>query len=658
MPTLLRREPQLPFDASPPLRLLRARWLRFTLLALALAAALLFALGLWLVRQAEPLVRASLIGSLKQRFHSRVELDSFHFTLHNPSLTGGTAIARIDGLRIWLPQPDPVAAADPLLSTPWINIQHLRFTASLSFLRGGPLLLRDVQVEGVRLLIPPKDYRRRITGSNSARPLSESSPASSVGMKTEPARPELLHPPRIQVDQIDCRDVFLEMEREPARSDAGDSVHPAKPSAATALYSSATQPSGRLPAGQSLPKRLTKSAQVSLQPAKQPLQFQISSLLLTPHRDGGLIGFTLQMTNPHPTGLIVATGLLGPWQATQPDAKRDSNASFDPGALPLSGNYRFEHADLGSFRGIAGTLASTGNFTGILHQVQISGQISTPDFRLTRHGVVPPESIGLPLAAHFSATVDGTNGNTVLDSVEATLGHTPLRASGQILRVAEIGPAAPRIGHDLQLHIRVDRGQIADLLQVVTASSSPLVTGFVTLTDDLHLPPGNDSFRERLMLDGHFDATDVHFTSPRVERDLEQLSLRGQGHPEALRNGSSVTVASTMAGDFTLDSGVLNLPDLAYTVPGAQIRLRGTYTLEGGALDFSGDARTQATLSQLVGGWKGVLLSPMNHFLSKNGAGTDIPVHLTGTRAEPRLTIDFSRLGKSEQPSAPNTPKP
>jgi hypothetical protein len=49
--------------------------------------------------------------------------------------------------------------------------------------------------------------------------------------------------------------------------------------------------------------------------------------------------------------------------------------------------------------------------------------------------------------------------------------------------------------------------------------------------------------------------------------------------------------------------GVISLPNLVYTVPGATIDLEGTYGMDGGTLVFTGKAKMQATVSEMVGGW-------------------------------------------------------
>jgi len=71
--------------------------------------------------------------------------------------------------------------------------------------------------------------------------------------------------------------------------------------------------------------------------------------------------------------------------------------------------------------------------------------------------------------------------------------------------------------------------------------------------------------------------------------------------------------------------------------------------LKAGSLDFDGDAKLDASLSKIVGGWKGFLLKPADRLLSKNGAGTDVPVHVNGTRKDPKFGVDFDRLGRTDK---------
>jgi hypothetical protein len=72
-------------------------------------------------------------------------------------------------------------------------------------------------------------------------------------------------------------------------------------------------------------------------------------------------------------------------------------------------------------------------------------------------------------------------------------------------------------------------------------------------------------------------------------------------------------------------------------VPGAKIALSGVYNLNGETLDFHGTARLDAHVSQMVTGWKSILLKPVDPFFAKHGAGTELPVAITGTRANPQI---------------------
>ncbi len=121
-------------------------------------------------------------------------------------------------------------------------------------------------------------------------------------------------------------------------------------------------------------------------PGKLPLEFAIAHIKLTGVSAGGPMHFDAELTNPRPAGTIVTSGSMGPWVVE------------DPGETPVAGKYRFEHADLSVFKGIAGILNSTGKYQGVLRDMVVDGQTDTPDFRLTHFGTA------LPLHTEFHAT--------------------------------------------------------------------------------------------------------------------------------------------------------------------------------------------------------------------------------------------------------------
>ena len=374
-------------------------------------------------------------------------------------------------------------------------------------------------------------------------------------------------------------------------------------------------------------------------PGKLPLQFAIAQIKLTGVSAGGSMHFDAKLTNPRPPGTIITSGNMGPW------------AVDDPGETPVGGSYIFNHADLGVFKGIAGILDSTGKYQGVLRDLVVDGQTNTPNFQLKHFGTP------MPLHTVFHAHVDGTNGDTWLQPVDATLGHSHFTAVGKIVRdqteTLKNGVTRPG-GHEIALMVNVDRGRIEDFLRLTSHSGTPILTGDLTLKTSLEIPPGPDPVVKRLKLKGNFDINNAQFTSDKIQDWVGQLSLRGQGHPKAAKNGDGTDVQSSMQGDFTMAGAQITLPNLKYTVPGAEIDVKGTYGVDGATLDFAGTARTEATVSQLVGGWKGFLLKPADKLFEKNGAGTQVPIYIRGTRESPKFGVDLKQM-KHSSPAMPGS---
>src|SRR5207302_2016874 len=87
---------------------------------------------------------------------------------------------------------------------------------------------------------------------------------------------------------------------------------------------------------------------------KQPLRFLVHELKLRNMGTGSRLLFNVRLTNPEPPGEISASGEFGPWNAR------------DFGRTPLVGEYLFQGADLGVFRGIRGQLSSHGRIQDLL----------------------------------------------------------------------------------------------------------------------------------------------------------------------------------------------------------------------------------------------------------------------------------------------------
>jgi len=556
------------------------RWVKWVVggvLVVLAGAAVVVNIGL---RRAEPFLRARIVEELTDRFHSRVELDSFNVSLVNGLWVEGK------GLRIWPPAYHP-KDEDLSLGTPGhypkevgspagegeplIRLEEFRFHAPLRYAPGKPIHVSVVELKGLKIDMPPRSHFVHAADANS--PKTAAKPKSAMARLVN-----------FEVETMECADTELVME--------------------------------------------------TSKPGKLPMVFQIAHLRLTGIASQRAMGYDAELTNPRPHGAIHSVGSFGPWQTD------------DPGETPVEGDYTFDHADLGDFKEIAGILSSTGHFEGTLRDLTVDGQTQTPDFRLTHFGNA------MKLTSHFHAHVDGTNGDTRLEPVDAVLGHSHFTAAGQIVRVRGevVGGAQQYIGHDIALVVNVDKARIEDFMHLVSNSDKVLLTGDVTVKTKLHIAPGKMHVHERLTLDGRFSLSNALFTSEKIQGRIAELSMRGQGQPDERKTVDPASVRSQMQSSFTLKGGVITLPGLEYTVPGAKIELKGTYKLDGGAVDFAGSAKMDASVSKVVGGWKGLLLKPVDRYFKKDDAGTAVPIHIEGTRDALKFGIDFGRVKAEEKP--------
>jgi AsmA-like C-terminal region len=330
--------------------------------------------------------------------------------------------------------------------------------------------------------------------------------------------------------------------------------------------------------------------------------------------------FTAQLTNAIPPGEIETQGSFGPWS---PD---------DPGQTPLSAEYTFDKADLGVFKGISGILSSTGKFGGVLEKIEVEGKTSTPDFTVTLGGHP------VDLETVFSATVDGTNGNTLLHPVTARLLNTVIVAQGGVVRSPD------KQSKEITLDVTVDKGRLEDLLRLAVKTTQPPLTGAVNFHTKFDLPPGEGDLADRLNLNGKFDVKQAQFTSPEVTAKIETLSRKGQGQPENKDAGSSV---SQLKGNFVLDNGVITFRGLTFSVTGAEVALNGKYGLDKEDLDFYGKLRMQAKISQTTTGAKSFVLKALDPFFRKNGQ-TEVPIKITGQRDHPSFGLDLHHKDKEK----------
>jgi hypothetical protein len=355
----------------------------------------------------------------------------------------------------------------------------------------------------------------------------------------------------------------------------------------------------------------------TLKPGKLPLEFDISDLKMKDIGPGQALRFDATLVNPKPVGDIQSTGQFGPLDELNP---RDS---------AVQGTYSFTNADLGTLRGIGGILSSTGSYSGTLGRIEVAGQTDTPDFRVAVSGHA------IPLHTDFHAIVDGTDGDTYLEPVRAKFLQSSFTARGKIVRVE-------KQGHDIELDVALSRARIEDLLKLGVRTEPPIMTGGVEMKTKLSLPPGDADVANRLKLIGNFRVPAGRFTNDKVQDRLDSLSLRSQGKPRLAQQDLDVKVPTDLQGTFRLDDGVLAFSTLHFLIPGTHADFTGQYSLDGNTFDFHGKVKLDAKLSQMTTGWKSILLKPVDPFFSKNGAGTELPFKVTGTRDEPHFGLDFN----------------
>jgi len=353
---------------------------------------------------------------------------------------------------------------------------------------------------------------------------------------------------------------------------------------------------------------------------KEPLQFSIHHLSMQAVGLGRSAPYQATLTNPKPKGEILTHGNFGPWQPEQPSL------------TPLSGLYRFQHADLDPFPGIQGTLESTGSFSGILERILADGETYMPDFAL--------DTTEQPLAlkTQFHAIIDGTTGDTALDPVKGQFLNTRLVATGGVF-----GGISGKKGKAVLLDVVVNPARLEDLLRLGVKGKPPMIGG-VRFHTQLAIPPGKTKISERLKLDGRFFATSTQPTNPEIQEKLRSLSRKAQGKPKDPSAGSDTF---DLSGRFILDRGVARFPSANFAIPGAKLNLSGDYGLHSERLDFHGKLQLDAKLSQTTTGFKSFFLKIVDPFFKGKNGGSVLPIKITGTREKPSFGLDLGHKERS-----------
>jgi AsmA-like C-terminal region len=361
-------------------------------------------------------------------------------------------------------------------------------------------------------------------------------------------------------------------------------------------------------------------------PKKIPLEFDIHHLVMTDMGPDRPAEFHATLRNPKPVGDIDTKGHFGPWNPDQPSATH------------IDGDFSFSNADLGTLKGIKGILSSKGTYEGPLDSLNVQGDTDTPDFALQF------SSKPVDLKTHYVAVVDGTNGNTYLKSVTARFLHSTIQTNGEVVKVR-----GAKHRH-VSLNATAHNARMEDILHLVVKGDQEVMTGSTDLKATIDIPPDDVTLFDKIIIKGKFGIEGVHFANSGVQQKVDSLSRHGQGEP---KNLDITDMVSNLEGQFGLEKKIATFSNLAFDVQGAKVQLTGTYNLENEALDFRGHLLLQAQLSQLTTGVKSAFLKPFDSFFKKNGAGTSLPIRITGTRASPSFGLDFHDKKNKEGKSKP-----
>lgn len=128
------------------------------------------------------------------------------------------------------------------------------------------------------------------------------------------------------------------------------------------------------------------------------------------------------------------------------------------------------------FKGISGILSAEGGFGGSLGRIDIHGQTDIPKFTATVSGNP------VPLQTTYHTIVDGTNGNTYLERIDASFLKTAIVAHGSVIDTPGVR------GRTVKLDVRVVSGRIEDLMRLAVKAPRPVMVGNVTLSTTFVLP--------------------------------------------------------------------------------------------------------------------------------------------------------------------------
>jgi hypothetical protein len=340
------------------------------------------------------------------------------------------------------------------------------------------------------------------------------------------------------------------------------------------------------------------------EPGTEPLKFEIHKLTLNSVADDRPLSFHTELLIPEPPGEIRADGQFG---RLQPQ---------NLGQTQLYGSYSFQHADLGVFPGIRGTLSSTGKFNGLLERIEVEGSTDVPDFQVNRSDHT------VRLRTQFRAIVNGMDGDVALESVHAQFERTSVISQG------EVAHKAGSEGKTVSIAGEQNQGRIQDWLHLLSRADPPALNGAMNFRVQISVPPGKRSFIERVYLHGDFGIDAASFVRSTTQGSVDTLSQVAQGEKQ---NGDPASVVENLKGHVELRDAIATFSDFSFSVPGALARVHGTYGLLTEQINLHGTVRVDNKVSKGSTGIKSYLFKFVEPFLKKKNAGEIVPIKIGGS---------------------------
>jgi hypothetical protein len=348
-----------------------------------------------------------------------------------------------------------------------------------------------------------------------------------------------------------------------------------------------------------------------LRKGQGPLRFVFSPTEVHNVKDGQPFTYSASIAIPEPSGFVKTQGTLGPI------------ATSHYQTTPISGNFDLVHANLKGVDGISGMARAAGHYQGTLAQLEVTGDASSGDFRVS-------DGHAVPVNAQYQILVNGPAGDVQIQ-------HAVLRSGDSVITATARIAGKPKTTH---VDFASTNGSLERYLNVVEHGETT-VRGLASFDASADFTNGPEPFLKRLKLNGNLSLHHVSFVTQR-QHTMDAFSARVRknppGEPEASSQTNPPEIYAEASSHTRFDNGVATLPDVVVTIPGAEGKLHGTFNLLNYKVHLTGTAKLQKDLSHTGTGWKSVLLKPLAPFFRHKNAGTVISIAVTGTSDKPNLT--------------------